>query len=132
MTLEKKDEGKHAAEFILSEANGYRSREEVTLAEGEKVKAGEVLGKVTATSKYVAWDPDASDGSQTIAAVAYDNTDASASGNGDEAITVVARDAEVDVGALTYADETSAGNGGKDNAVSQLADIGIIARERGS
>lgn len=132
MTLEKKDEGKYAGEFILSEANGYRSREEVTLAEGENVKAGEVLGKVTASSKYVAWDPAASDGSETIAGVSYANVDASASGNGDEAITIVARDAEVDVGALTYADEDSAGNGGKDNAVSQLADLGIIARERGS
>lgn len=129
---QKVDEGNHAAEFILSEANGYRSREEVTLTEGENVKAGELLGKVTSGGKYVAWDPDASDGSETVAAISYAAVDASASGNGDEQITVVARDAEVDVGALTYADEDSAGNGGKTNAVSQLADLGIIARERGA
>lgn len=129
---EKVDEGNHTAEFILSEANGYRSREEVTLAEGEDVKAGEVLGKLTSGGKYVAWDPDASDGSETIAGISYAAVDASASGNGDEEVAIVARDAEVDVGALTYAEEDSAGNGGKDNAVSQLADLGIIARERGS
>lgn len=38
-------EGKHAGEFILSEAEGSRSRENVTVLSGENLKAGHVLGR---------------------------------------------------------------------------------------
>lgn len=37
-------EGKYAGEFILSEAPGSRSRENVTVLSGENLKAGHVLG----------------------------------------------------------------------------------------
>lgn len=37
----------HAGEFILSEANGNRSREEVTILTGQDLVAGTVLGKIT-------------------------------------------------------------------------------------
>jgi len=40
-------EGKHPGEFIDSEANGTRSRDEITILSGENVVAGEVLGQVT-------------------------------------------------------------------------------------
>ena len=40
-------EGSHAGEFLLSEANGTKSRENVTLLSGQNLKAGAVLGKVT-------------------------------------------------------------------------------------
>ena len=39
-------EKNHAAEYILSESNGNRSREEVTILSGEVLKAGHVLGRV--------------------------------------------------------------------------------------
>lgn len=39
-------EGMHAGEFIVSEANGSRSREVVTIGTGDLV-AGQVLGKIT-------------------------------------------------------------------------------------
>lgn len=39
-------EGKYAGEFIVSEANGSRSREVVTVLSGQNVVAGEVLGRV--------------------------------------------------------------------------------------
>ena len=46
-------ETRHAGEFILSEANGQRSREAITIASGAGIiAAGTVLGKVTATGKY--------------------------------------------------------------------------------
>lgn len=38
-------EGQHAGEFIVSEANGWRSRDRVTVAEGENLKAGAVVGR---------------------------------------------------------------------------------------
>src|SRR4051812_21892871 len=40
-----KTEGKHCAEFMISEAAGYRSREAVTVLSGENLKAGHVLGR---------------------------------------------------------------------------------------
>lgn len=40
-------EGKHAAEFLVSEASGSRSRERITVLSGETLVAGAVLGKVT-------------------------------------------------------------------------------------
>lgn len=40
-------EGRHAAEFLISEANGTRSRETVTLITGENLIAGAVLGQIT-------------------------------------------------------------------------------------
>jgi hypothetical protein len=40
-------EGRHAGEFIVSEANGLLSREAVTVNVGESLVAGQVLGKIT-------------------------------------------------------------------------------------
>lgn len=41
------NEGRRTAEFLASEADGYLSREEVTLLEGQNLKAGSVLGMIT-------------------------------------------------------------------------------------
>jgi hypothetical protein len=40
-------EGRRTAEYIVSEDNGSRSREQVTLLSGQVVKAGHVLGQVS-------------------------------------------------------------------------------------
>lgn len=69
-----KTEGIHAGEILLSEANGTRSREEITLAATTVVlPAGTLLGKVTATGHYAPYDPavDPVDGTETAAAVLY-------------------------------------------------------------
>lgn len=47
-------EGKHAGEFILSEANGDRSRENITVLSGENLKAGHVLGRRLVTPTVAA------------------------------------------------------------------------------
>lgn len=39
------NEDTHAGEFLVSEANGHRSRESITIASGEDLKAGHVLGR---------------------------------------------------------------------------------------
>ncbi|MCP4635624.1 MAG: head decoration protein, partial [Methyloversatilis sp.] len=44
-------EGRHPAEYILSEANGYRSREVGTLLTGNKLVSGTVLGRITVGGK---------------------------------------------------------------------------------
>lgn len=49
-------EGRHTAEFILSEAAGMRSRDAVTILTGEDLAAGSVLGKVnTGTAEATAY-----------------------------------------------------------------------------
>lgn len=58
-------------EFLLSEGDGMISREQVTVtvAGGVAIPAGQVLGKITATSKYVIHNTGAGDGSQNAAAI---------------------------------------------------------------
>lgn len=43
-------ESKHPGEFLISEAPGYRSREEVTVASGANLVPGTVLGKNTSST----------------------------------------------------------------------------------
>lgn len=57
--------------FILSEANGFRSRQRRTFAAGQTIKAGEAYGVVTSTGHGVTLDPAATDGSQTAAGIAF-------------------------------------------------------------
>lgn len=40
------NEGRHAGEFLVSEANGHRSREAIAVAAGQNLKAGAVIGKI--------------------------------------------------------------------------------------
>lgn len=47
-------EGKHTGEFILSEAQGSRSRENVTVLSGENLKAGHVLGRRAVAPTFAA------------------------------------------------------------------------------
>jgi len=116
-------EGKHAGEFIVSESNGSRARETGTLLSGENVVAGELLGKVTLSGKYAAYDNGASDGREDVAGIAFDNTDAT---GGDVAgIVIIARDAEVRGSDLTY--NTSVG-GEITTANAELKALGLIVR----
>jgi hypothetical protein len=63
-------EGRHACEGIVSEAEGFRSRDDLTIAINQTIVPGSVLGKVTATGQYATYDPSKSDGTQTAAALA--------------------------------------------------------------
>lgn len=116
-------EGPHTGEYIVSEANGTRSREVITLASGTTGIAGMVLGKVTASSKYVPLAPAATDGSQNAAAILFDNVDASAT---DRAAVITARDTEVRGSSLTWPAGISAPN--KAAALAALAALGIVER----
>lgn len=113
----------HAGGFILSLANGHRSLSNVTILSGEVLKAGTVLGKITSSGKYVAYDNGGTDGRQTAAAIVIHAVDASDS---DVDAAVVARDAEVNVNELEWDEEnnTAAIAAG----VTDLLAVGIIAR----
>ena len=118
-------ETRHPGEFILSEANGQRSRETITLASGAGViAAGTVLGKVTASGKYVASAVGASDGSEAPAAINIYGADASAA---DVTVSAIVRDAEVNGKCLTYhADRDQPAE--RTAAKAALATLGVIVR----
>lgn len=91
-------QGVQTGEFILSEADGQRSRENavVTVAGLVALPSGTVLGKVTATGKFIKYDNAAVDGSQAAAAVLIGECPAV---NGDHVRAVINTDAEV-IGAM--------------------------------
>lgn len=113
----------HAEGFIRSEANGKRSRENVTLLSGEDLVAGTVLGVVTASGKYAQVDPEASNGLETAKAVLLRDSDAT---DGDLEVAVLARDAEVQKDDLTYSTGATAQQ--KSDFDADLKDVGIIVR----
>jgi hypothetical protein len=58
-----KTEGQHAGEFLVSEANGTRSRAAITVLSGENLKAGHVVGEVvTGTASSAADGGNTGDG----------------------------------------------------------------------
>ncbi|MGQ2992769.1 head decoration protein [Variovorax sp.] len=117
------NEGRHAGEHVASEANGTRSRGVVTIASGQNLEPGTVLGKVTASGKYVALAPAASDGSEAAAAVLYGHVDATTA---DRPGVVHLRDAELKGFALAWPSGITTNQ--KNTALGQLVALGLIAR----
>lgn len=115
-------EGRFAGECIVSEASGTRSREHVTILSGQDLPANAVLGKVTASGKYVAYDNAASDGSETVAGILYDAVDAS---DGDVGGVALIRDAEVKASGLDWNTQNQAGI---DAGIVDLLSLGVVVR----
>lgn len=113
----------HNEGFIRSEANGMRSRENVTLASGNNLKAGTILGLHASTGKYSIVDINGSNGLETSKAILLSDADAS---GGDLRVAVLARDAEVQKAELTYAAGASAAQ--KTTFDADLLAVGIIVR----
>jgi hypothetical protein len=109
--------GFRTAEFIVSEANGYRSREEATVAAGVApgLAAGAVLGRL-ANGNYVAYDEGAATGAEDVSGILF------APAVGTIPATVIVRDAEVNYKHLTV-------TGTKATIVAGLNALGIAVRE---
>jgi hypothetical protein len=112
----------HTGGFLISEADGKRSRENVTLISGQDLYPGAVLGKITTGGKYTALDQGASDGSQTAAGILYGRGDASTA---DLVVCIIARDAEVNGNELLWGSESPTE---VDTGITELATLGIIVR----
>jgi hypothetical protein len=96
-----------AGAFIASEANGKRSRDNVTvtLVAGATLKAGTVLGRLTATGKYVPYDNAGGDGSDVAYGILYAELVNSDDDNPKDLEGVVLnQDCEVAEGDLVWAD----------------------------
>jgi hypothetical protein len=115
-------EKRHAGDFLLSEGDGHYSRDNVTLASGQNLQAGTVLGKITSGGKYKVYDQQAGDGSEAAAGILYDNVDASAA---DTPAVIINRTAEVVAALLIWPDgsppDVTAG-------IADLKAIGVIVR----
>lgn len=111
-------EGKHTAEFLLSEGNGSISREQGVLrSESGALAAGTLLGKVTATGELSAYDnTDVPAGVGVAVGILYANAADSAA---DQNVTYIARNAEVIGAELTGLDTAGAAD---------LAALGIVIR----
>ncbi len=116
-------EARRTGEFLLSEGNGTISREAVTVVSGQVLVAGQVVGKVTASGKYAAFDNDAADGTEVAAGVLYAGVADLAA---DQPGVIIARDAEVAGVHLTWdaANDAAAITAGK----ADLKAIGIHVR----
>ncbi|KKX24344.1 hypothetical protein YH62_27585 [Rhizobium sp. LC145] len=109
---------------MVSEANGYRSREQAVIASGSgKLDAGAVLAQVTASKKYVPFNPAGADGSQTAVAILYEGCDATLA---DARRTVTARDTEIHADVLVWGAAVT--DLQKTAALAALAALGIVAR----
>ncbi len=126
--MESKTEMARNLAYLLSEANGSRSRDIVTIASGEGVlEAGTVLGKVTASEKHVV-SPDAEvvgkEGAETATVILAYGVDAT---EADVPAVVTSGDAEVKAPMLIY--HSSVDADAKVNAKKeQLLAVGIKAR----
>jgi hypothetical protein len=124
MTTTHFTEGTYTAEFLISESEQPTySREVVTLASGQNLGPGTVLGKITASGSYTPFDQDATDGSQHAVGILYAPVDAS--GGATPAVAIV-RDAIVHGDLLVWPADIEAGE--KTAAISELATLGLLVR----
>lgn len=65
-------------DLLKREYEPLYNRESITVVSGQNLLLGAVLGRITASGKYTAYNPAAADGSETAAAVLLFPVDASA------------------------------------------------------
>lgn len=107
------------AEFVLSEASGQRSRENIVVVQtGAAIASGTVLSKLTLDGKYVPYDNVGTDGSEVAAGILYTPLSAA---TGDIKAVGFVRDCEVNRKALTALDAS---------AELDLIAIGVVVRGR--
>lgn len=123
MSVPKTEAVSYRGEFVRSMGEGSISMEKVTLILGQNLKAGTVLGKITASGKYTILAPAAVDGSQTAAAILWADANATAA---DTPVTALVRLAEVVDALLTYPAGITGAQ--KTTALSQLATANVIVR----
>ena len=113
-------------EAVLYETPAAYSRESLTIVSGAGiVKAGTVLGKITASGKYTPYDDGSADGSETAAAISLYEVDATSA---DVTVAALVRSAIVKLDALNW--HASVDATAKTAAVSALAALNgpILAR----
>ncbi|QDX23811.1 head decoration protein [Pandoraea pnomenusa] len=112
-------------DLLKFEAPNLYSRDRVTVASGQNLPLGTVIGIVTATGKVTRIDPSATDGTQVAAGVLLQACDATLADRDDGLI--VARHAIVADHALAW--PAAITNAEKLSAVAQLKALGVLVRQ---
>ena len=112
-------------DLLKYEAPNLYSRDRVTVAAGQNLPLGTVLGIVTASGQYKQIDPSTDDGSQVAAGVLLQTCDATLLERDDG--LVVARHAIVSDHALQWPDAIAAAE--KASAIAQLKALGVLVRQ---
>lgn len=113
----------HGDGFLIAEGNGDISRETLTIAAGQTLRAGAVIGRITASGKYAAYDQAATDGTETAAGILRAAVDAAAA---DTAAVAIVRLATVKRAALVFKSDQDAA--AQAAALVDLASSFLIAR----
>jgi hypothetical protein len=113
--------------FIVSEANATRSRDEVTLVPGTAVRSGQLAARRDSDLKYQTWNPTGTPpGAGQVRGIFMYDSAATGTGTPSTRIAMLARDAEVNADELDYvgstAGQVATGNAG-------LLALGIVPRE---
>jgi hypothetical protein len=111
-------EALRTGEFLISEANGHRSREQIVVKTASGVVGAGTVMSLGNDGKYVPYESGSSDGHDTAAGVLYAAVDATSS---DQPAVLIARDAEVAQSMLVGVDSD-------DSAIADLAALGVFAR----
>jgi len=118
-------ESMNLGDLLKYEAPNLYSRDRVTVASGQNLPLGAVVGMVTATGKVKQIDPSATDGTQLAAGVRMQACDAALAERTDGLI--VARHAIVSDHALQW--PTGITTGEQQAAVAQLKSLGVLVRQ---
>ena len=112
-------------DLLKYEAPNLYSRDRVTVASGQNLPLGTVLGIVTASGRYKQIDPSAEDGTQVAAGVLLQACDAALIDRDDG--LVVARHAVVAHHALAWPDAITTAE--QLTAIAQLKALGVLVRQ---
>ncbi|MDX1251156.1 MAG: head decoration protein [Gammaproteobacteria bacterium] len=112
-------------DLLKYEAPNLYSRDRVTVAAGQSLSLGAVLGRVTATGKVKQIDPSATDGSQYAAGVLMQDADAPLADRDDG--LMVARHAIVSDHALHW--PTGITTAEQQAVLAQLKALGVLVRQ---
>ena len=119
-----KTESNYLGDWLKFEEDSLYSRDQVTVASGQNLKTGTVVGIVTATGKVTQLAPSASDGSENAAGVLLGDVDASAA---DTPGVIIARHAICSDKGLVWPSGITGPQ--KNTALGQLKALGILVRE---
>ena len=118
-------EAMNLGDLLKFEAPNLYSRDRVTVASGQNLALGTVVGVVTASGKVKQFDPSAEDGTQVAAGVLLQGCDATLADR-DNGL-VVARHAIVSDHALQWPEAITAAE--KASAIAQLKALGVLVRQ---
>jgi len=110
-------EGTHAGEFIVSEANGSRSRTTATVTSGQNLAAGAIVA--TVAGKLVEYDNGGASGAEVATGILFDAVDASAADVEDA--VVITRDCEYNLSEVIW-------EAGQDQAAQDAGVVDLLAQ----